>query len=272
MLFKERPDFSYDTSQYKSIIDLFMLFLYNDFGSRVGFMKPLIIIPAYNEEKSILRTVETIRKFDESLNYVVINDGSTDNTKKILEENNINYIDLPFNLGIGAAVQTGYKYAYRNGYDIAIQFDGDGQHDITYVNKLIDKIEKGANMVIGSRYVDNVSTFKSTRSRQLGIKIISGLIKFLSGKRIKDVTSGFRAADRKVMELFCNNYPFDYPEPITNYALLKLGFKIDEVGVNMFERNGGKSSINFIKSIYYMFNVCLSIILFKPKKIKEKIL
>lgn len=260
----------YKHSRYIDIIDLFMLFLYNNFGSRVDYMKPLVIIPAYNEEKNILKTIETIKKYDKNLDYVVINDGSTDNTKKILEENNINYIDLPFNLGIGAAVQTGYKYAYRNGYDIAIQFDGDGQHDITYVNKLIERIEKGANMVIGSRYVEDISTFKSTRSRQLGIKIISGLIKLLSGKRIKDVTSGFRAVDREVMELFCHNYPFDYPEPITNYALLKLGFKVDEVGVNMFERSGGKSSINFIKSIYYMFNVCLSIILFKPKKFKER--
>lgn len=253
-----------------SIVDLLILFLYNGFGSRVDFMKSLVIIPAYNEEKNILKTVEKIKKYDKNLDYIVINDGSSDNTKKILDENNINYIDLPFNLGIGAAVQTGYKYAYRNGYDIAIQFDGDGQHDITYINKLIERVEKGANMVVGSRYVDDVSAFKSTRSRQIGIKIISGLIKLLSGKRIKDVTSGFRAIDRGVMELFCNNYPFDFPEPITNYALLKLGFKVEEVGVNMFERSGGKSSIDFLKSVYYMFNVLLSIMLFNPKKFKER--
>lgn len=233
-------------------------------------MKAIVVIPAFNEEENILNTVKKIKKFDKNLDYIVINDGSTDNTKQLLEENNVNFIDLPFNLGIGAAVQTGYKYAFRNGYDVAIQFDGDGQHDITYVYKLIKQIENGYNIAIGSRYIENISKFKSTRSRQLGIKIISFLIKLLSGKKIKDVTSGYRAIDRNVMELFCNYYPFDYPEPITNYALLKLGYKVSEVAVNMFERTGGKSSIDIFKSIYYMFNVILSIILFKPKKFKEK--
>ena len=233
-------------------------------------MRVLIIIPAYNEEKNIKKTVNSIKKYDNNLDYIVINDGSTDNTKQVLEENDINYIDLPFNLGIGAAVQTGYKYAYENNYDVAIQFDGDGQHDITYVNKLIDGIKNGANMVVGSRYIDNISTFKSTAARQFGIKIISKFIKLLSGTTIKDVTSGFRAVDKTILNLFCNYYPFDFPEPITNYALLKLGFRVEEVGVNMFERSGGKSSINFLKSIYYMFNVLLSIVLFKPKRIKER--
>ena len=167
-------------------------------------MRVLIIIPAYNEEKNIKKTVNSIKKYDNNLDYIVINDGSTDNTKQVLEENDINYIDLPFNLGIGAAVQTGYKYAYKNNYDVAIQFDGDGQHDITYVNKLIDCIKNGANMVVGSRYIDNISTFKSTAARQFGIKIISKFIKLLSGTTIKDVTSGFRAVDKTILNLFCN--------------------------------------------------------------------
>lgn len=234
--------------------------------------KILIIIPAYNESENILKTVENIKKYKKiSLDYIVINDGSTDNTADILRENNINFIDLTFNLGIGAAVQTGYKYAYYNNYDIAIQFDGDGQHDINYVDRLIDPLIKNeADMVTGSRFVDDTSSFKSTKARQTGINIISGLIKLLSRKRIKDVTSGYRAVNKTIIEVFANNYPFDFPEPITNYALLRNGFSVKEVGVNMYERNGGQSSIKFLKSFYYMFNVCLSIVLLNEKKFGGK--
>ena len=229
----------------------------------------LIIIPAYNEEKNILKTVDSIKNYKKKkLDYIVINDGSSDNTKKVLEENNINFIDLPFNLGIGAAVQTGYKYAFYNDYDIAIQFDGDGQHDINSVDALIKPItEDDADMVVGSRYIDDTSSFKSTFSRRVGIKVISSLIYLLSKKRIKDVTSGYRAVNKDVIKVFAMNYPYDVPEPITNYALLKMNYKVKEVGVNMFERVGGVSSIRALKSIYYMFNVCLSILLFNSKKL-----
>lgn len=230
--------------------------------------KILIIIPCYNEEENILKTIKNINEYKKiPLDYVVINDGSTDDTLKVLKENDINFIDLPFNLGIGAAVQTGYKYAYYNGYDIAVQFDGDGQHDINYIDKIVHPIMDGkADMVIGSRFVDDISSFKSTKARQFGINVISGLIKLCSGKILKDVTSGYRAVDKGIIEIFANNYPFDFPEPITNYALLKNNFKVDEVGVNMYERVGGQSSINYLKSIYYMFNVCLSIMILNYKK------
>ncbi len=232
--------------------------------------KILIIIPAYNEEANIVKTVNSIKNFKKKkLDYIVINDGSTDNTKKVMMENNIDFIDLPFNLGIGAAVQTGYKYAFYNDYDIVIQFDGDGQHDINSVEKLIKPVADGeADMAIGSRYIDDTSSFKSTFSRRVGIKVISSLIHLLSKKKIKDVTSGYRAVNRKIIEVFANNYPYDFPEPITNYALLKMGFKVKEVGANMFEREGGISSIRALKSAYYMFNVCLSILLFNPKRFK----
>lgn len=233
--------------------------------------KILLIIPAYNEEKNIVKTITAIKKYKKvKLDYIVINDGSLDNTKIVMENNDIDFIDLPFNLGIGAAVQTGYKYAFYNDYDIAIQFDGDGQHDINSVVNLIKPIINGeADMAVGSRYVDGaISEFKSTLSRRFGIKVISSLIYLLSKKRLKDVTSGYRAANKKVIELFSTNYPFDFPEPITNYALLKTGFSVKEVGVNMFEREQGQSSINMLKSGYYMFNVCLSIILYNFKKIK----
>ena len=232
--------------------------------------KILIIIPAYNEEKNIVKTVNFIKKYKNiNLDYIVINDGSTDNTKRIMQENGVDFIDLPFNLGIGAAVQTGYKYALYNDYDIAIQFDGDGQHDINSVETLIRPIiDEDVDMVVGSRYIDDTSSFKSTFSRRIGIKVISSLIYLLSKERLKDVTSGYRAVNKDVIKIFANDYPYDFPEPITNYALLKSGFKVKEVGANMFEREGGISSIRALKSIYYMFNVCLSILLFNSKKFK----
>ena len=131
-------------------------------------------------------------------------------------------------------------------------------------------LDTNIDLVIGSRYVDDSSSFKSTFARRIGIKALSSLIKILSGKKIHDVTSGYRACNKKVISYFANYYPFDFPEPITNYVLLKKGFKVDEIGVNMFERIGGKSSIRAFKSIYYMFNVCLSIILFDYKKGDKK--
>lgn len=226
-------------------------------------MKILMIIPAYNEEGNILNTVNEIKNYQKiNLDYVVINDGSKNNTKKLLMENNINFIDLTNNLGIGAAVQTGYKYAYDNAYDIAIQFDGDGQHDINYVDKLIDAITKeGYDMAIGSRFVGNESIFKSTKTRRVGISILSFIIKILSNQEIKDVTSGYRAANKKIIEEFNYDYTFEYPEPITNLQMIKKEYKIKEVPVSMNERKFGKSSINFYKSIYYMCNVCLTMLI-----------
>ena len=235
-------------------------------------MKILIIIPAYNEEANIINTVNKIKNYKKyNIDYIVINDGSTDQTKVLLESNKINYIDLPYNLGIGASVQTGYKYAYYNDYDIAIQFDGDGQHDINYIDKLIEPIvQKEADIVVGSRFIDNTSKFRSTKARQLGINIISFLIKMLSGKKLLDVTSGFRAINKNIIQIFAKNYPYDFPEPITNYALIKNGFKFKEVGVMMHKRLGGSSSIKLFGSIYYMFNVCLSILLLDLNKFGRK--
>ncbi len=227
--------------------------------------KVLLIIPAYNEEDNILKTYNTIVEYNKKnkTNYdvIVINDGSRDNTENILMDNNINHITLIHNLGIGGAVQTGYKYAYEHDYDIAIQFDGDGQHDVRYVKNLIEPIilEK-ADFTIGSRYIDkNSSEFKSTLARQMGIKIISWFIKLMTKKKIYDTTSGFRACNRKVMREFVNSYPIEYPEPVTTTELLKKGYKVLEVPVNMHKREGGTSSIRCFKNVYYMINVLLSI-------------
>lgn len=222
--------------------------------------KVLIIIPAYNEEKNLKSLIEKIRNINNSYDIVVINDCSKDQTNKLCEDIGVEVIDLPINLGIGGAVQTGYKYAYYKNYDIAVQVDGDGQHNAEYIELLVKEIYNGYNFCIGSRFINNEG-FQSTLTRRIGIKYFSFLIKLVSGFVITDPTSGFRACDKKVIELFCDYYPQDYPEPETLVMLKKKHFKICEVPVIMNERKDGKSSIFGFKSIYYMIKVTLAVII-----------
>lgn len=237
--------------------------------------KILLIIPAYNEEKSILNVVNKIYNYNKEINtkydVVVINDGSSDNTEKILCENNINHIKLISNLGIGGAVQTGYKYALESDYDIAVQFDGDGQHDIRYVRDIIKPIiDNDANMVIGSRFIDkSTSKFKSSKARQIGIKMISFFIKLVTSKKIYDTTSGFRAVDKELIKKFSNSYPVEYPEPVSTTEILKKGYKVEEVAVSMNERETGISSIRMWKNCYYMINVILYILVIGIRRYKK---
>lgn len=228
-------------------------------------MKVLVIVPAYNEELNIVNTVNKIIKYSKKSNneidYIVINDGSSDNTKEICRKNKYNTINLIQNLGIGGAVQTGYKYALNNNYDVAIQFDGDGQHDENYIDNLVNEIKEGYDFVIGSRFISDLSKFKSSSTRRIGIKIISFLIKICTGKKIYDPTSGFRAANKDVIKIFTNHYPVEYPEPESTTELIKRGYKVVEIPVEMHEREFGISSIKPLKSIYYMFSVSLSIII-----------
>ena len=239
-------------------------------------MKIILIIPAYNEEENILRVCNTIKEYNKEIDYVVINDGSKDNTLKILQENKLNHVNLIQNLGIGGAVQTGYKYAYQNGYDIAIQFDGDGQHDINYVPNICKPILDGqADMVIGTRYLDKKeSEFQSTFMRRLGGSIISFFIKLFTGTKITDPTSGFRAVNKEIIEEFAKEYPTEYPEPESTVKLLIDGYTVKEVPVSMNERIGGKSSIRFFKTVDYMSKVVLAIIMdsinLKRKRRKNK--
>ncbi len=230
-------------------------------------MKILLIIPAYNEEENILKTCKKIEEYNKinnkNIDYIVINDGSKDNTLKIIQEYNLKHINLIRNLGIGGAVQTGYKYAFQHNYDIAIQFDGDGQHDINYVSKICKPIIEGqADMVIGTRYLDKTSSeFQSTFMRRLGSNIISLFIKIFCGKKITDPTSGFRAVNKKVIEKFAKEYPTEYPEPESTVQLLVNKYKIKEVPVSMNERLGGVSSIRLGKTVDYMLKVLLAIII-----------
>ena len=237
--------------------------------------KVLLIIPAYNEQDSILSTIDTIDEYNKNhssnkLDYIVINDGSRDRTEEILTSNKKPHVKLVHNLGIGGAVQTGYKYALEHNYDIAIQFDGDGQHDVNFVEDICRPIFDGkANMTIGSRFVEgSTSEFKSTKARQMGIKIISSFIKFVTGEKLYDVTSGFRAIDRDLIAQFAMDYPLEYPEPISTTQILKQGLTIQEVPVEMKERNGGVSSIRSWKNVYYMINVLLSIMIIGTRRSK----
>lgn len=224
--------------------------------------KVLLIIPAYNEEASIANTLKQI--INSGYDYVIVNDGSTDSTESILQSHNYNFVSLISNLGIGGAVQTGYKYAYENNYDIAIQVDADGQHDISYLQNIIQPIiEQKADLVIGSCFIDKTAkNQRASKIRRFGVYFLSNTIKLFSGKRIYDPTSGFRAANRKVIERFANDYPLEYPEPISNYELLKSRhYKIKEVAVKMNKRTAGRSSIHSWKSIYAAINVFLSILI-----------
>ena len=227
--------------------------------------KVLLVIPAYNEEDNILQTYNSIVDYNKKnkTNYdiIVINDGSIDRTSEICRENKIPTINLIHNLGIGGAVQTGYKYAKENDYDIAIQFDGDGQHDVSYVKNIIEPIiNNEADFVIGSRFVKNdKDNFKSTLMRRLGIKLISFAIKSATKQKVYDTTSGFRAVNKSIINDFASNYPVEYPEPITTVEILKKGYRLSEISVKMNERKGGKSSIHSWKNAYYMINVLLSI-------------
>lgn len=229
----------------------------------------LIVVPAYNEESSILEVISTIKQA--GYDYIVINDGSTDNTLDICLENNINVLDLPRNLGIGGAVQAGHKYALRNGYDIDIQVDGDGQHDISYIPQLVNCISDGADLAIGSRFVKSTSGFQSTFMRRVGIKWLSFLIRILYKRSITDPTSGFRACGKNALKLFSKTYPIDYPEPESIAEALNNNLTIAEVSVNMKERTGGISSIRALSGAYYMIKVSLAIIFcsIEKKRIKK---
>ncbi|MDH6428617.1 glycosyltransferase family 2 protein [Paenibacillus sp. FSL R5-0636] len=234
-------------------------------------MKVLVIIPAFNEEGNIRKLVFELNKLN--VDVIVINDKSTDNTLKILSELKVNYIDLPCNLGIGGAVQTGYTYGVRNGYDVAVQVDGDGQHDPNYLLQIITPVLNGeADMIIGSRYIEKEG-FQSSVVRRIGIKYFSSLIRLLTGMKITDPTSGFRACNLKVMNYFANYYPTDYPEPESIVALLRQNYRILEVPVIMSERQFGSSSINLMRSIYYVIKVSLAILIdrFRKKELVESL-
>ena len=227
----------------------------------------LVIVPAYNEEGSIEKVVTNIGTANSQYDIVVINDCSTDRTSEILEKTFINHVDLPINLGIGGAMQTGYLYALDNKYDYAVQVDGDGQHDPKEIIRLVAKMESGkADMIIGSRFVEKTE-YNQKIMRMLGINMFSLVTRFLIGQSIKDSTSGFRLVNHRVIKYFAENYPTDYPEPEVLVGLTRRGFKIVEIPVRMHLRETGVSSINSLRSVYYMAKVFFAMLIEKIRKV-----
>lgn len=219
-------------------------------------MKILIIIPAYNEGENIERVVNMIKANCPQYDYLIINDGSRDNTESICIEKGYHYVSHPVNLGLAAAVQTGMLFAYNNDYDAAIQFDGDGQHDTGYIEKMVGEIQKGYNIVIGSRFVEEK---KPKSLRMFGNNLIEAAIKMTTGKILKDPTSGMRMFDNKMIKKLAFGADLG-PEPDTVALLVRKGATFSEVQVEMHERIAGESYLDFANSVNYMFRMFISIL------------
>jgi len=222
--------------------------------------KIVALIPAYNEQEAIGEVVNDVRAYMPEADIVVINDGSADHTVERAKASGAFVLDLPYNLGIGGAVQTGYLFADEMGYDIAIRFDGDGQHDPAEAHKLLEPIKNGqADVVIGSRYLKTGNGYKSSFIRFLGIKLFGVITSCIVHRKISDVTSGFQAVNRRVIEFYSRDYPSDYPEIETIPLLHRAGLCTLEVPVSMKERLAGNTSITPIRSVYYVAKVLLSL-------------
>ncbi len=229
-------------------------------------MKTLIIVPAYNEALNIEKTISDIKE-NTSYDYIIINDCSKDNTKEVCQKNGYHVLSLPVNFGLTSGIQLGMKYAYQNGYDIAIQFDGDGQHQAKYLKDLVKEIEEGnADIAIGSRFVEEKKPFSM---RMLGSRLISLAIRLTTFKKITDPTSGMRAYDRQAIEAFVSDASLT-PEPDTLVYMLKKNMKIKEVQVEMKEREFGESYLSPLKSVKYMANMFFSIFLIRNLTRRKK--
>lgn len=232
----------------------------------------LVIIPAFNEAASLPHTIDAIRSEAPWVDIVVVNDGSADATPDVARAKGVMLLNLPYNLGIGGAMQAGYLFANEQGYHVAIQVDGDGQHDPAYIPVLLVLLQdQQADLIIGSRFI-GPSSFRSSLSRWVGIQWFAMLVSLLIGRKVTDTTSGFRAANRHMIELFAASYPQDYPEPEAIVMAHRAGFRVAEVPVEMRVRQGGRSSINVWRSAYYMIKVTLAILMsfFRPIPLQRR--
>jgi len=228
--------------------------------------EPLFIVPAFNEAASISGVLSDIRAYFPDATIIVISDGSTDETEAHAREGGALVIELPFNLGIGSAVQTGFLFATRHRFEIAVQFDGDGQHCASEVEALLAPIRNdSADVVIGSRFMGG-KRYSAPLMRRAGMRVFSSVNSALMGQRMTDCTSGFRAYRRSAIERLSRDYPHDYPEPESMVALARAGFRVIEVPVEMRERRGGASSITLVRAVYYMCKVLLAIIIGATRK------
>ena len=223
-------------------------------------MRTLVVIPAYNEALNIEKTVKDIQQNAPNVDYVVVNDGSKDNTLEVIQKNNFNHIDGFCNLGLFGAVQTGFKLAMKENYDVVIQFDGDGQHSAKYIDAMVKEIENGNDIVIGSRFVSEKKPFTA---RMIGSRLIASAIRIVTGKKVMDPTSGFRAYGKACIK----DYALDMnnpPEPDTLVYMYRKNRKIKEIQVQMSEREFGESYLNLVNTIKYMSRMMVSIFLIQP--------
>ena len=229
--------------------------------AQLGDLRRLAIVPAFNEEVSVGRVIDEIRAFDPGFEIAVVDDGSTDRTAGVAADRGAHVIRLPFNLGIGGAVQTGYRYAFERGFDVAVQVDGDGQHDPAELPKILEPVLAGAaDLVVGSRFAAaGDEAFRSSAARRVGIRVFAGVVSAIVRQRVTDTTSGFRAVNRKGIALFAADYPHDYPEVEATVMCVRHKLRLQEVPVEMRERSGGRSSITALRSVYYMAKVLLAI-------------
>jgi glycosyltransferase involved in cell wall biosynthesis len=219
------------------------------------------IVPALNEAAVIGKVVDEIRTSDPRIDVVVVDDASTDDTASVAHSRGATVLRLPFNVGIGGAVQTGFKYALEHGYTLAVRLDGDGQHVARELPKLLAPVEnREANLVIGSRFAEEGGSYRPPFARRIGIRVFARLVSLLGGQRVSDTTSGFVALDRLGIELFAREYPHDYPEVEATLVALRSGLRLAHVQVEMRERETGTSSITFVRSLYYIVKVLLALL------------
>jgi glycosyltransferase involved in cell wall biosynthesis len=228
---------------------------------RLAARRRIAIVPAYNEEACVAAVIEEIRAFDPGFEVVVVDDGSIDRTAATAAAAGAHVLRLPFNLGIGGAMQTGYRYAWEQGYDLAVQIDGDGQHDPAQLPAILEPVlDDEADMVVGSRFADGGdSEFRSSFTRRLGIRLFARTISLVIRQKVTDTTSGFRAVNRHGIALFARDYPHDYPEVESTVMAARHRLRLREVPVSMRERAAGRSSINATRSVYYMVKVLLAV-------------
>jgi glycosyltransferase involved in cell wall biosynthesis len=223
-------------------------------------LRRIAIVPALNEEHTVPRVIDELRAFDPGFDIVVVDDGSVDRTAAAAAAKGAIVLRLPFNLGIGGAVQTGFRYAFEHDYDLAVRVDGDGQHDPSQLTRIIEPVLAGdADIAVGSRFATESGGYRSSRSRRIGIRLLAWTVSRIVGQRVTDTTSGFQALNRRGIALFARDYPHDYPEVEATVMLFRHRLRLREVPVTMRERGGGRSSITTLRSIYYMVKVLLAI-------------
>ena len=222
-------------------------------------VRRIAIVPAFNEERNIGGLLAELQAQDAELEVVVVSDGSTDRTAEVAAAAGAHVVRLPFNLGIGGAVQTGFRYAWEGGYELAVRLDGDGQHDPGQLRELVAPVAAGeADLAIGSRFIGNTG-YRSSAARRVGIRVLARVVSWIAHERLTDTTSGFQALNRRTIALFAADLPLDYPEVEGLVMALRRGIRVREVPVTMREREHGRSSIGTLGSVYYMIKVLLAV-------------